>query len=208
MPARKKSGAYHHGNLKEALADAAVVLLDEVGPSFTVRQVAKLVGVTHGAAYRHFEDRDALLAEVARRGFESLARSVAASIARVHDPRAKLEALIVAYMRFGWKHTAHYDVMFGERLNESGRFPELENAVQKALRILQSLVAAFLCTNDAKTTRNFGIAVWSFAHGYTSILLRRRIQVRSLRAAEDHIRQLAQPLLDGARPTVMSTKPP
>ena len=208
MTPPKKRSAYHHGDLKRALADAAVELLAEVGPEFTLRQAAQRVGVTHTAAYRHFEDRDALVAEVARRGFVQLQRQIARQVARAHEPRARLEALMTSYIRFGWKHPAQYDVMFGRRLNESGRFPELEVAIQGALKLLQGVVSEFLGTDDRTRTRDYGMAVWSMIHGYTSMVIRRRIHVRSSRAAEQYLESIARPLLDGARgPRVSSDEP-
>ena len=195
----KKRTAYHHGDLKRALADAGVELLSEVGPSFTLRQAAARVGVSHGAAYRHFADRDALLAELARRGFIDLQERVARAMGTASGPRGKLEMLLRAYLRFGWEQPAQYEVMFGRRLNEAGRFGELEDAVQATVRLLQVTVAKYLEDDDPTRSRDLGIGVWSLAHGFTSNVLRRRIHVRSLRAAEDYIVLVAKPLLDGAR---------
>lgn len=198
MAIQTKGSAYHHGDLKRALADAAIELLEEIGPAFTLRQAAQRVGVTHGAAYRHFDDRDALLAEVARRGFEALESGLERAGAGAPGPRDRVEALMVGYVRFGWKHPAQYDVMFGRRLNEAGRFPELEAAVQGAVRLLQGVVGEYLQTDDKTRTRDLGIAIWSLSHGYTSMVLKRRIHVRSLSAAEAYMRHIARPLLDGA----------
>lgn len=197
---RTKGSAYHHGDLKRALADAAIELLEEIGPAFTLRQAAQRVGVTHGAAYRHFDDRDALLAEVARRGFEALESRLERAVSGATTTRERIEALMTGYVRFGWKHPAQYDVMFGRRLNEAGRFPELEAAVQAAVRLLQRVVAEYLETEDKTRARDLGIAIWSLSHGYTSMVLRRRIHVRSLGAAETYMRHIAEPLLDGAAP--------
>ncbi|MEM9459795.1 MAG: TetR/AcrR family transcriptional regulator [Myxococcota bacterium] len=199
MTPPNKRSAYHHGDLKRALADAAVELLAEVGPGFTLRQAAQRVGVTHTAAYRHFADRDALVAEVARRGFVQLQQQISRQIARASEPRARLEALMTGYIRFGWRHPAQYDVMFGPRLDHSDRFPALEAAVQGAIRLLQGVVAEFLGTDDRTQTRDYGMAVWSMMHGYTSMVLRRRVHVRSSRAAAQYLELLARPLLDGAR---------
>ncbi len=199
MAIRKKR-AYHHGDLKRALTEAAIELLAETGTTFTIRQVAQRVGVTHSAAYRHFEDREALLAEVARRGFVLLEKRVARAVKGASGDRAKVEALMVAYVRFGWSHPAQYDLMFGPRLNEGGRFPELEAAVHGLVSLLHDVTTDFLRTEDRVRSRDVGMAVWSMAHGFTSMVLRRRIQVRSLRAAEAYLRRIAKPLLDGSQP--------
>ena len=198
MPQRKAPGRYHHGDLKRALTDAAVELLAEIGPSFTIRQAAQRVGVTHGAAYRHFDDRDALLAEVARHGYLTLHDTIKRAVSRTETPRAQLEAILCAYVRFARRHPALYDLMFGRRLNESGRFPALEEALDRVVTVLADVVARHLCTDDSTIVRDRGLAIWSLAHGYTASVLRRRIKVKSTRAAERYLCQLAGPFLDGA----------
>ena len=71
---------YHHGNLREALVAAAVDLISQHGPEgFTVAEAARLAGVSPGAPYRHFRDAEALLAEVALRGFERFAEALSAA---------------------------------------------------------------------------------------------------------------------------------
>jgi AcrR family transcriptional regulator len=194
-----KRTAYHHGNLKQALSDAAVELLAEVGPDFTLRQVAQRVGVTHGAAYRHFEDREALLAELARRGFVDLRTRLQRATREAPNARGKLEAFLKAYLRFAWERPAQYEVMFGRRLNESGEYPELEEAVLLAMRFLQSTVSDYLEDEDPVVAQDRSIGLWSFAHGFSVSVLRRRIHVESLRAAQAYIVLVARPFLDGMR---------
>jgi AcrR family transcriptional regulator len=187
------------------LSDAGIELLTEVGPDFTLRQVAQRVGVTHGAAYRHFDGREALLAELARMGFEDLDRWMSRSVRATSGRRAKLEALLRAYVRFAWEHPAQYDVMFGRRLNEQGGFPELEAAVLAAMDTLQTAVMDYLGDDDPVRSRDVGIGLWSLVHGFTSNVLRRRIHVRSQRAAQDYVVRVAAPFLDGARPAMSTT---
>ncbi len=194
---RRPKRAYHHGDLQRALADAAIELLAEVGPSFTLRQAAERVGVTHAAAYRHFDSRDALLAEVSRRGFVALGERLARSARGAAPPRERLERLLVAYLRFAWKHRAHYELMFGPRLNEGGRFVELERAIRASTRVLEEALGELLDSTDPVQCRDAGLAVWSFAHGYAVNVLARRIHVRSLRTAESYLVHLVRPLLDG-----------
>jgi len=192
-----KRGAYHHGDLKRALSEAGLELLAELGPDLSLRQVAQRVGVTHGAAYRHFEDREALLAELARLGFVDLRARLQRATRGAPDARGKLEAFLKAYLRFAWERPAQYEVMFGRRLNESGDFPDLEDAVLAAVRFLQSTVSDYLGNDDPIRARDLGIGLWSFAHGFTISVLRRRIHVQSLRAAQDYMVRVARPLLDG-----------
>lgn len=115
MASKRKS--YHHGDLPRALVQAAVQIIERHGPdAITLRQVASALGVTHGAAYRHFEDKTALLAAVAEQGFRALAaRLVEASESDLRGPKARLRALGETYVAFAMDHPGHYRVMSGPR---------------------------------------------------------------------------------------------
>lgn len=195
---RKSHRAYHHGDLKHALANVGLELLDEVGGDFTLRQVAQRAGVTHGAAYRHYESKEALLAELARRGFRDLALTIDRAMRPVSSARGKLEALLKAYLRFAWTQPALYEVMFGRRLNEEGSFPELEAAVQGAVRLLRAAMADYLDDGDELRARDLSVGLWSLAHGFTANVLHRRIHVRSVGAAQRYLVEVGAPFLDGA----------
>src|SRR2546429_4671480 len=105
---------YHHGNLKEALIRAALELIAQKGPAgFTFAEAARWAGVSPAAPYRHFRDRDELLADVARRGFEQFA----AALERAWDggrpePFAAFERVGKAYLEFARTESAYYSAMF------------------------------------------------------------------------------------------------
>lgn len=186
--ARKASGQYHHGNLRRALLDAAVVLLHEKGlEAFTLREAARRLGVDHRAAYRHFEDRDALLAAVASESYDLAAAMAEAEHARApEDPAARLLALARGTIRFAILEPARYRLMTGPRLNESGRFPELERALERAYgmvgRELRAGIASgvFRSLDVVEATTAFFAAV----HGLASLILLRRIRVRPAHAID------------------------
>src|SRR5215469_10742969 len=105
----KKPKPYHHGNLQEVLLESTISLIAEVGPAgFTLREVARRAGVSHNAPYRHFRDKDALLANVAAQGYKELARSMT----RASDPQAgALESLKqagLAYVSFALRRPEHF----------------------------------------------------------------------------------------------------
>ena len=105
---------YHHGNLKEALIRAALELIAEKGPAgFTFADAARWAGVSPAAPYRHFRDRDELLADVARRGFEQFAAALeAAWDGGRPDPMTAFERLGKAYLAFARTEPAYYSAMF------------------------------------------------------------------------------------------------
>jgi AcrR family transcriptional regulator len=198
--AARKRG-YHHGDLARALVTAAVDLIAKKGPdAFTLREVAAAVGVTHAAAYRHFADKQALLAAVAEDGYRGLAQSLAkAARSSEADPRERLRLLGAAYVDFAMARQAHYRVMAGPRLNEDGRFPSLEAAIADAFNAVLTEIergqrAGVLREGSA---RDLAVAVWIAAHGYVDLVLRRRLKVKSAKIAVDYFLTLFDPFVDG-----------
>jgi AcrR family transcriptional regulator len=171
--ARRRARAYHHGDLPRALRDAAKALIAERGPEdFTLREVARRVGVTHVAAYRHFADRRALLAAVAEHGFHELRRRLEAASRR---PPAELEprvrGILAAYLHFCWDEPALTHVMFGPRLSRRGEFPGLEAAVNASLGIIEETIER-LAPPPAlrrRSARDLGLALWTFVHGFSTL---------------------------------------
>jgi AcrR family transcriptional regulator len=204
MRAPKKQ-AYHHGDLARALAGAAVDLISKKGgpEAFTLREVAAAVGVTHGAAYRHFEDKTALLAAVSEDGYRALAaRLTAAAATSITDPFARLRLLASAYVAFAVERPAHIRVMHGPRLNEDGRFPSLEAAIASAFGVVYSEVqrgqeaGAFRASPSA---RDLALGLWVTTHGYVELVARRRLKVKSPRVAVEFFCTLFDVYLDGLR---------
>ena len=108
------SRGYHHGNLKETLVRAALALIAEKGPAgFTFAEAARWAGVSPAAPYRHFRDRDDLLADVALRGFAQFEAELAAAWADgTPDPGTAFERLGKAYLAFARNEPAYYSAMF------------------------------------------------------------------------------------------------
>jgi AcrR family transcriptional regulator len=201
-PAKKRG--YHHGDLARALVTAAVDIIDKHGPeAFTLREAAAAIGVTHGAAYRHFEDKQALLAAVAEEGYRALVARLAKAPDTEVDPRARLRSIAAAYVDFAMEKPAHYRVMWGPRLNEDGRFPLLEAAIADGFTLLVAEFergqASGVFRRDPP--RDMAIAFWVTAHGYVELVLRRRIKVKSTKIAVEYFERLLEPFLSGiARP--------
>ncbi|MBL8590858.1 MAG: TetR/AcrR family transcriptional regulator [Methylobacteriaceae bacterium] len=158
---------YHHGRLKDALVEAARQLAAERGPSgFTLAEAAKLVGVTAAAPYRHFTDRNALMGELARRGFEQFADELAeAWDAGRPDPVAALRRMGEAYLAFARREPGLYAAMFGNvRTLDS---PESGAAADRALDALRRAAQAVLAHYGATAgdSRALAFEIWSLSHG-------------------------------------------
>src|SRR3954467_110882 len=106
--------SYHHGNLREALITAALDLISKKGPAgFTFADAARILGVSPAAPYRHFRDRDALMADVARRGFERFTGALNRAWDKGRpDPMRAFERLGRAYLDFARAEPAYYSAMF------------------------------------------------------------------------------------------------
>lgn len=166
-PKRGRAARYHHGDLRRALVAAAVALLRRRGgKALTLREAARRAGVSQTAPYRHFRNKEALLAAVAEEGFRSLKKAIAAAAAAAHGPFAKLRATSVAYVRFAADHPQHYRVMFSPDVRGSRNPPLREAAVDAFSQLMEVIV------EGAGTARAGGddlgaraLAAWALVHG-------------------------------------------
>jgi AcrR family transcriptional regulator len=180
---------YHHGRLKEALLEAARRLVAQHGPDgFTLAEAAKLVGVTAAASYRHFSDRNALLEELARRGFELFGERLSEAWAEGKpNPEAALERMGRAYLAFARNEPGLYSAMFSsvKTLNA----PAAGAAATHALEVLRKAAASVLVQKGAPKAdaRQLAFDIWSLSHGVAMLALAGHLD----------------PAFDGANPEVI-----
>src|SRR5262245_59269617 len=167
---------YHHGNLRQALIDAALDLIAEKGPAgFTFAEAARHAGVSPAAPYRHFRDRDALMADVARRGFERFEQQLAAAWNEGRpDRRAAFDRLGRAYLAFAREEPAYFSAMFESGLSLA-EHRELQEAGDRAFAVLrgacETLVAG-LPVGKRPPAMMLALLVWSLSHGIASLFAR------------------------------------
>jgi AcrR family transcriptional regulator len=172
-PADEQRDTYHHGDLKRALTQAALGLVQEKGPKgFTLREVARRAGVSAAAPYRHFADKAQLLAAVAAQGFVQLHDTLSATAAKTADPTTQLLDMGRAYVRWAVTHPDYYQVMFGSELDKSDN-PELLSAGSRAFEdLLDAIVRCqhvkLLPTIDP---REIAGPTWSLLHGVASLTI-------------------------------------
>ena len=167
---------YHHGNLREALLKAAVALIGEKGPAgFTFAEAARWAGVSAAAPYRHFRDRDALLADVAVRGFTQLTDQLeGAWQGGTPEPITALERVGRAYLAFARAEPALYAAMFEAQL-PSDQSPALRSAREEAFAVLRRAgedVAARVPPARRPPGLMVGLHLWSLAHGIAALFAR------------------------------------
>ena len=170
---REAPRAYHHGNLREALIRAALELIASKGTAgFTFAEAARFAGVSPAAPYRHFRDRDELMASVAIRGFEQFE----AALAKAWDdgrPDAftALDRLGKAYLEFARTQPSFYSAMF-EAGVPVGANPALREASERAFAVLRGAadrVCATLPTAARPPALMVALHIWAMAHGVASL---------------------------------------
>ena len=170
---RRERGGYHHGNLKEALVRAALELIAEKGPAgFTFADAARWAGVSPAAPYRHYRDRDALLADVARRGFEAFADALTRAWDEGRpDVLSAFDRLGRAYLQFAKSEAAFYSAMF-EAGVAADSDPERRAAGERAFSVLrgasEKLVALVPATKRPPALM-VALHIWSMTHGIASL---------------------------------------
>jgi AcrR family transcriptional regulator len=196
---------YHHGDLRRALIDTALAMVTEEGAwDFTLREVARRTGVSHMAPYNHFEDKSALLAEVAALGFESLSKTMeAAARTQPRSARQAVAGTAAAYVKFGVEHPAHYRLMFGAELADKARYPTLQAASDATFAVLTGMLERGQASGQVRRepVRDLALASWSLVHGLTMLFIDQRVSSHGVSTdeAEQHARQAGMVLFEGLR---------
>jgi AcrR family transcriptional regulator len=167
---------YHHGNLREALIEAALELIGAKGPAgFTIAEAARLAGVSPAAPYRHFRDAEALLAEVAVRGFDRFAIRLAKAWNDGRPERVRaFEDVGRAYLAFAREEPAYYAAMFDSNLAVEAH-PELQAASDRAFGVLREAaeqIAAMVPKGRRPPSLMMALHIWAMAHGIASLFVR------------------------------------
>ena len=164
---------YHHGNLKEALVRAALELIAEKGPAgFTFADAARSAGVSPAAPYRHYRDRDALLADVAQRGFVLFADALAKAWDDGRpDVMRAFDRLGRAYLDFAKREPAYYSAMFeaGVPLDTDPLLRESSETAFAVLRAAAEKLVALMPPQGRPPALMVALHVWSMTHGIASL---------------------------------------
>jgi len=177
---------YHHGDLRNALLDAARSILEEESLSaLSLRAVARRAGVSHAAPYRHFPNHEALLVELASEGFSELKAEIVEATGTVGAEPDRIAAVGAAYMRFVARRPALARLMFGPQLPNREAFPSLAEAADG---IGDEIGKAL---HDSA----LGLAVWAAVHGLAMLVLENVIDLGQRRSGLDVLPSRAEILL-------------
>ena len=178
---------YHHGNLREALVTAVLGLISDKGPNgFTFSEAARAAGVSPAAPYRHFKDRDALLDEVSKAGFELFADRLERAFERGGpSPVRAFEAVTAAYLEFARTERSYFIAMFHSDTPES---PDVPRAGERAFGVLRRAcegLVRHVPAQDRPPIHMMAYHVWSMCHGIAELFGREDTQRRAPIAAAD-----------------------
>lgn len=166
--------SYHHGNLRAELLDTAILQLREVGTEeLSLRALARAIGVSQTAPYRHFSDKSELLAAMATRGYRELLNAAHRAGARSGDnPREQLEAFAHAYVDYAAANPQLFKLMFGPSVQPAERYPELRAASRETLQLVEDILergiarGVFRQLEDLTYMANAG---WAGIHGIATL---------------------------------------
>jgi AcrR family transcriptional regulator len=175
MPAKSET-SYHHGNLRRALIKEALVMIAESGSAgLSLRELARRVGVTPTAPYRHFVDREALLATVAEEGYRLMKEELGIG-AKETDANLALLKLGSAYLEFARTNPSHYRVMFGPftaRNKQEEKYPELKAIAGEVFQLLVDVIERGQAQGKVRpgVSAELAESTWAMVHGLSSLLI-------------------------------------
>lgn len=164
--------SYHHGNLRAALLEIASRHLEDVGPDkLSLRALAREAGVSQTAPYRHFEDKGALLAALAAKGYRDLQQCTESACESCETAAEQIVQSGLAYIRFAQQHPALYKLMFGPVIEDPLTYPDLQQAGKESFEVIIGIVQRGLQEGSFSRERPDLIAMscWSMVHGIASL---------------------------------------
>lgn len=178
---------YHHGNLRQALLEAALIILEKEGEAgLGLRDLARAVGVSPAAPYRHFDSRLALLEALAVTGFQRFAARMEAVAAS--GPADPMAAMGKTYVIFALQNANLFRLMFSPRLKKDGR-PGLRMAADAAFETLRHVAGG-----DVRSGRIKALAAWAKVHGLAVLLLDGQIAIRAGEDSEALVEEILSSL--------------
>ena len=165
--------AYHHGNLRAELLEAAIRELDSVSADqLSLRAIARTVGVSQTAPYRHFSDKEALLAAMATHGYQQLLAELRAALAAEQgSAAAQLRALARAYVDYASRHESLFKLMFGPIVQPGESHPELREISRETLTLVQAILQRGMERGEFRRQDVVYLAnaAWAGIHGVATL---------------------------------------
>ena len=170
---------YQHGNLRATLIEGALALVEERGVrDFSLAEAARRAGVSGGAPYRHFRDRNELLAAIAAQAYAELGERMRAAANEAHDAVEQIGAMAGAYVEFARDERAAFEVLFDGGLSKSD-YPELSAAGDEATAEMIDASKRVVGDDQARAEK-FAVTLWATSHGFAMLMLERALEQRDI----------------------------
>ena len=172
---------YHHGNLRQTIIEEALAWIEKENiVSLSLRGIARRIGVSHNAPYRHFPDKESLLAAIAEIGFIQLHQSLQKELIESSDDfQTRLEILGVAYVKYAINHQAYYRVMFSDCQRNYQKYPQLDRVSNDAFNVLLDAIKAGQEAKVFKSEDSLQLArvCWSLVHGVSMLAIDSQLMI-------------------------------
>ena len=181
---QKKSG-YHHGNLKQALIDASIKVLEEEGiEALSLRRSAREANVSQAAPYSHFRDKRDLLAATAEVGFQRLALKMVEDAIGTKTVLERLEKLSLSYINFAMENQALFYLMFGREIGNISDYPTLAMTAGKGYALISGAISNYYTENKItdKDPKAVTASIWGMVHGLASLLVDQKLKIENIEA--------------------------
>jgi AcrR family transcriptional regulator len=175
---------YHHGDLKNALIQAALEIVAAEGVyGLTLRKAARRAGVSHNAPYAHFADKQALIAAIVLEGHKKIQTILEAVVAQYpNDPLKQLANLAWAYVQFGIESPAHYKMTFSGLLENEKKYPAFVDLSKNNLYLISKIVAdcqaAGVLVTGSQDMGLTALSAWGLIHGLVSLMIEGQVPSR------------------------------
>lgn len=175
----KKSSSYHHGDLSQACIKAGLEFLAKGHADFSFRELARALNVSPGAPYKHFENKEALLAAIAIEGFVLFTEALKQAGEKNKDlgPAEQFTAMGEAYVQFAVKNPDHYRLMFTNVIPDHTNYPSLEQTSQESFQVLTSMVESMQQRGffQKANVMEQSMLIWTHVHGFASLIIEGRM---------------------------------
>lgn len=173
---------YHHGDLRHTIIKEALAWIERENiASLSLRKIARTIGVSHNAPYRHFPDKESLLVAIAEIGFIQLHHALQQALidSPANDAQKRLEKIGVAYIKYAVNNQAYYRVMFSDGLRDSQKYPKLEQVSEEAFKVLFNVIEAGQKAKIFNSEDSLQLArvCWSLVHGVSMLAIDNQLTI-------------------------------
>jgi len=190
---------YHHGDLRNELIEIGAKLLIEQGlENFSLRKVAKEIGVSHAAPYRHFKNKEDLILEIAKKGIKEFYDALAKPFQEFIDqPKLQLIELGKAYINFAVNNPYLMKILFFSDLKKNIDITKITNINKDGYSMLEKSVKNCITTGETKINdvQKLSLLSWSFVHGLSALMMENVVYFGS--ASDEMIDQLVRLYING-----------